>query len=195
VAPHVLIYAGSLRRVVFLGHAYGGDLLERIRHLQVRLVASVEALYGLSGNGLTVPARVKRLRGRTRRILRDPVHRTDRSMRTECHSQLETLFLAVQLYSYPGQYLDRPTVDRIAETVQKLEEDVPASRRSAPVGYRYPRRVEVRFGQPVDVHDYVRARGLDAKSGVAPLTGLIAQRIQTLLEEPTGRTGTGPSDG
>src|SRR3712207_8394705 len=36
----------------------------------------------------------------------------------------DALPILVQLYSYPGDYLaERPTIERLAETVDKLEED------------------------------------------------------------------------
>jgi len=39
---------------------------------------------------------------------------------------LDDLFVVTQLFSYPGDYLrnQNPSIERIAETVDKLEEDV-----------------------------------------------------------------------
>jgi hypothetical protein len=59
---------------------------------------------------------------------------------------MDDMFLATQLYSYRGDYLiAHPTLERIAETVDKLEEDL------LKVTYptvRAPRKVIVEFGQP-----------------------------------------------
>jgi hypothetical protein len=89
---------------------------------------------------------------------------------------LEQLFVAQQLYSYPGQYLRRsPTPDRIAETIFKLEEDVLEHEH-----YPAPRRAEVIFGEPVDVLHVLQERKLTAKTGVGPMTELLRERIQAL---------------
>ena len=59
---------------------------------------------------------------------------------------MDDMFLATQLYSYRGDYLvAEPTPERIAETVDKLEEDL------LKVTYpsvRAPRKVVVEFGKP-----------------------------------------------
>ncbi len=52
---------------------------------------------------------------------------------------MDTVFLIVQLYSYPGDYLlEHPSTERVAETLDKLEEDV--------LGAAYPSlRVDAKF--------------------------------------------------
>jgi len=38
---------------------------------------------------------------------------------------MDDLFFVIQLYSYPGDYVaERPVIERIAETLDKFEEDV-----------------------------------------------------------------------
>ena len=38
---------------------------------------------------------------------------------------MEDLFFVIQLYSYPGDYVaEKPSIERIAETLDKFEEDV-----------------------------------------------------------------------
>ena len=57
------------------------------------------------------------------------------------------MFLVVQLYSYPGDYVaESPTIERVAETLDKFEEDV-LNRFSATV--RGSRRSRVAFGEPI----------------------------------------------
>ncbi len=41
------------------------------------------------------------------------------------HDDLEDLFLVVQSFSYPGDYVGaKPSIERMAETLDKFEEDV-----------------------------------------------------------------------
>ena len=81
----------------------------------------------------------------------------------------------------PGQYLrESPTLHRIAETLVKLEEDVLGEGM-----YPTPRSVTVRFGEPVGVRSFLEQRGLTVKKAVAPLTELLADDIQSMLEELT----------
>ena len=50
---------------------------------------------------------------------------TDEETRAKLRADLEDLFLVVQLYSYPGDYVaEKPSIERMAETLDKLEEDV-----------------------------------------------------------------------
>lgn len=64
-------------------------------------------------------------------------------------SDLDDLFLVVQAFSYPGDYVDeRPSVERLAETLDKLEEDVLGA---ATATVRAPRRAVVVFGAAVEV--------------------------------------------
>ena len=45
--------------------------------------------------------------------------------RRRCEEELEDVFFVVQLYSYPGNYVaQKATVERMAETLDKFEEDV-----------------------------------------------------------------------
>lgn len=60
---------------------------------------------------------------------------------------LDDVRLPLQAYSYPGNYLsEKPSIERIAETIEKLEEDLD--------GFALPkgrRRARVLFGQPIDL--------------------------------------------
>ena len=132
-----------------------------------------------SGSG-PIPARIKALRHLIRReLLTDP-----RSLTAErtgsLYDDLDRWFAAQQLYSYPGQYLrQHPTLDRIAETLFKLEEDV-LGRGTYPA----PRRAEILFGKPVDVAAFLQSAQLEAKSGVRPMTELLRHRMEDLLNPP-----------
>ena len=69
---------------------------------------------------------------------------------------------------------------RIAETLLKLEEDVLGEGM-----YPTPRSVTVRFGDPIGVRGFLEQSGLSVKRAVAPLTELLADSIQSMLEELT----------
>lgn len=62
--------------------------------------------------------------------------------------------LAFRIASYPmGYAAEKPTIDRIAETVEKLEEDL-LTRMPPPTGTRL---ATVRFNAPLDLRDYLAA--------------------------------------
>jgi hypothetical protein len=94
----------------------------------------------------------------------------------QCQSDIQELFVAEQFVSYPGDYLSHnPSVERLAETLDKLEEDVlevkTASRRGT-------RRAVVRFGEPIVVSGYD-----DLRAAAASLTDAIQSRVQGMLDE------------
>lgn len=165
----------SIKEEEFLGEAQQGDLVGRIRKLQQHLIRQIEQKHGRSGEGQPVPLRLKALRHVIRQELNAAVSPPP-ARREELYNELEQLFVVQQLYSYPGQYLRRnPTLDRIAETIFKLEEDVLEAEH-----YPTPRRAAVVFGEPIDVLRVLQERKLNAKTGVPPMTELLRERIQAL---------------
>ena len=165
----------SIKEEEFLGEAQKGDLVERIQKLQEHLVRQIEEKHGRSGAAQPLPLRIKALR----HVIRQELHAASApapEREEELYDQLEQLFLAQQLYSYPGQYLRRnPTPDRIAETILKLEEDILEREH-----YPAPRQAEAIFGEPVDVSAELEARKLNARTGVRAMTELLRERIQAL---------------
>ena len=84
-------------------------------------------------------------------------------------------FLAVQLYSYPGTYIaENPTVERIAETLDKLEEDVLDQYSATTRGMRSS---IVRFGEPIEVPTS-KQRNL-----ISELTDQIEDAVQAMLDD------------
>jgi 1-acyl-sn-glycerol-3-phosphate acyltransferase len=168
----------ALKEEEFLGSAKPGTLVDRITGLRDRLIEHVEQRHGLSGAGKTIPERVKAIRGRIRRQLLDEEHPPGAEPMRLLQDDLDTVFVVLQLFSYPGRYVkEQPTHHRIAETLLKLEEDVLDKGT-----YPTPRDAVLRFGPPVDVRAFLWERSLDAKSGVEPLTQFMAQEIQRELE-------------
>src|SRR4029078_7587475 len=85
-------------------------------------------------------------------------------------------FFIIQLFSYPGDYVaQQPTIERIAETLDKAEEDV---LRADYPGIRGKRRAVVRFEEPIPV-----PKDRDANNTVEKWTDLVESRVQQLLDE------------
>ena len=89
------------------------------------------------------------------------------------------LFLVVQLFSYPGDYVKQaPTLERAAEILMKLEEDALGNQTAAPRG---PRRGILRLGPPIDVGELLAASG-KPRLAIPTLTAAMESRIQGLLD-------------
>ncbi|MCH8217781.1 MAG: hypothetical protein IH892_13535, partial [Planctomycetes bacterium] len=141
------------------------------------------AKHGDVKKGEPIPQRVKMLRNKIRTVIADEEHTLSQEAEWFLYHDLDRLFTAVQLYSYPGQYLkDQPSVTRIAETLLKLEEDVLGEGR-----YEGRRIAYLKFGAAIDVNAFAAEQGLDHKTAVGPLTRRIAEEIQRLIEDVTRR--------
>lgn len=84
--------------------------------------------------------------------------------------------LAYRLLTYPGTYLEeKPSLDRMSETVEKILEDL----RSVPVAPIASRRAIVLFGEPVDLAEEskVAERGLSSR-----LTDRFEEQVQSGLD-------------
>ena len=74
---------------------------------------------------------------------------------------------------YRGSDIETPSIDRLAETLDKFEEDI---LRRQPCTVPGKRAVKIRFGEPVPV-------SAEKKKGAArELTDLLEQRVQGLLD-------------
>jgi len=168
----------SLKEKEHLGHTLKGELPERLPTFRELLLSKAEDIYGRDKKAETHPERIRRLRGRVREIILSE-DKPDADVLRECFRQLDRLYLAVQLYSYPGQYLrGRPSVDRVAETILKLEEDV-----FGQATLRGRRRADVTLCTPIDVTDSLAAYRKDAKGTCHHVTEQIATAIQGALED------------
>ncbi len=94
---------------------------------------------------------------------------------------LDDLFFVVQLYSYPNHYLrQRPTIERVAETIDKLEEDIFETEVPTVHGRR---RVIVSFGEPIRVPS-----NENTSADCVRLTQECAGRVQAMLDELNANT-------
>ena len=174
---HLAEGALALKEVEILGKTQSGPLVERIHKLIEFILGRVECGNGLSANGKSIPERVKEAR-RTL-IARLETLPEDESNRHCVLEDLDDLFLVVQAYSYPGDYVsEKPSIERIAETVDKFEEDLLGVKTAT---IRGSRRAEVYFGEPIPVPS-------SKKEGVTPTS--LTQSLQEGVEKLLGLSET-----
>ncbi|MGI9470166.1 MAG: lysophospholipid acyltransferase family protein [Rubripirellula sp.] len=164
----------AVKELEYFRETKHGRLPERIAALREHILGEVESRQELDNGSKSVPERVKAARKTIMEKLSDDD--LDDDQREKLQLDMEDLFLVVQSFSYPGDYVvDRPTTERMAETLDKFEEDV---LRKATATIRARRRVKVRFGEPVDVSSDRKVKGQ-----AASITTTIEQRVQQMLDE------------
>jgi len=175
----------SLKEIEFLGTSQAGPITDRIRCLAEKILSAMEPSHGIRPNDKPIPDRVKELRrriiGKRDRLTADhPVHLPPspelRQALEGLSSEMDDLFFVMQLYSYPGDYLtDNPSVERLAETLDKFEEDI--------LGHDIPsvhgrRRVDISFGEPIEVS--TQSTGREA---IPELTANMRDNVQQLINQ------------
>jgi 1-acyl-sn-glycerol-3-phosphate acyltransferase len=162
----------SLKEVEFFGKTSSGLLPERIAALIEFILGRIEAANGLDPLNVPLPERIKV--GRQHVIKRLEEIPDDHSDRKSLHDDLDDLFFVVQLYSYPGDYVsENVSVERIAETLDKLEEDVLGAKTAT---IRGARKATVTFGNPIPVET-----GRGRRTNAATLTETIETYVQAML--------------
>jgi 1-acyl-sn-glycerol-3-phosphate acyltransferase len=155
----------------YFGQTGSGSLPQRSERLMHALLGRMEDRYGILTPKTAVPERVKQLRQRA--IAR---READPNSTEQTRRDLDDLFFVNQLFSYPAGYLTRqPSIERLAETLDKLEEDVlhvPTANR------RGLRKAVVSFGAPV-----LASAQPGQRLSAAELTAALQQRVQLLLDE------------
>jgi len=160
-----------------LGHPQDptADLPSRLRSMVSHLLDRLEATHlhkSLASD--PVPLRVKTLRQALIETLCDESS-TPESRRT-AHEALDEVQLAMQLFSYPGDYITTsPTPERMAETIEKFEEDIHGI--SEPKGRRTARVI---LGQPIDVKSHL-SHSPRPRQAAADLTTTLQGAIQALM--------------
>jgi len=179
----------ALKELDYLGQTREGRLRDRIGHLLDAVLRQLEERHEIRHKDESPPARVKALRQTVIAKLNAPeTHEATGKDATELLGRdMEDLFFAVQLYSYRGDYLAHdPTIERLAETIDKFEEDI--------LGRDYPevrghRRVSIRFGSPLEVSSG------PGRQSAAELTKAMHDAVQGLVDEINDRSSTAaPSD-
>lgn len=170
----------ALKEVEYLGQVGVGNLAERLSAMCRKLLEDVESRRGKDARAETPPERVRALRYRIRRRLLAEENPPGEEERRELLEDLDRVFTALQAHSYPGDYLlENPSLDRRAETVMKLEEDLLGA-----CCYAARRTARVTAGEPVNVSERLRSGELSVKTGAGPLTDLLEQRLTAMLGLP-----------
>ena len=168
----------ALKETEYLGYSGSGSVHERLPHLCESLLTLVESRYPRDAKAVTPPERVRALRYRIRRRLLDGVNVPSPADRETLLDDLDRVFTALQAHSYIGDYLlADPTLDRRAETLLKLEEDL--------LGFpTYPvaRTARVTAGEPIPVSAMLASGEFPAKGAAIPLTDLLEARLADLLK-------------
>lgn len=164
----------ALKELDFFSATRSGSVKERAAALIDAILTQMETRHSLPSRG-TVPERVKALRQTLIKRAEEPALPAANGALLQLQQEFEDVFFVMQLYSYPGDYLHADaSIERIAETVDKFEEDILG--RDLP-SVRGRRRVVVRFGEPVKV----TVDGKRPNSG--ELTATLHRRVQELIDE------------
>lgn len=188
----------ALKELDYLGTSRTGTVKERIAHLTNAVLSQLESRHQLHAKGCTPPERVKNLRQCIIRKLEGHADHVEQRPQEDTPSllapaeqqtlerEMNDLFFVMQLYSYPGDYLEGdPSIERLAETLDKFEEDI--------LGVALPtvrgrRRVEVQFGEPIPV-----GGAEDRRNGTQQLTIQLQDRVQEILNRLNDSSNGNPS--
>jgi 1-acyl-sn-glycerol-3-phosphate acyltransferase len=163
----------GLKEKEYLGNTQTGTLPERIHALAEFILRNLEDRYGIPNRAPTLPERVKACRRHAIQI------KEDESLSAQEHesaaTDLDDLFIVTQLFSYPGTYVSaKPTIEDMAEVLDKFEEDI---LRQSTAAIRGTRRAVIAFGKPMTVE-----RKPDGKPQIHALTEKLEQAVQALLD-------------
>jgi hypothetical protein len=164
----------TLKELEHLGAPQAGSIAERTARLGQWIVERLERQHGITSRSTSLPDRVKELRKAIINQTESP--NLSNAERGEASRHMDQLFFVMQLYSYPGDYVaEDPSIERIAETLDKFEEDVLKATYPAIRGERH---VVVKFGEPIEI-----AAERHGRDGVGQLTQLVQDRVQQMLDD------------
>lgn len=163
----------GLKEKEYLGNTQAGTLPERIQSLTEHILQGLEDKYGIEDRSSSLPERVKACRRHAIKLKENSA--LPEAERDLAGIDLDDLFIVTQLFSYPGTYVSaKPTIEDMAEVLDKFEEDV-LKRPTAVI--RGARRAVIAFGRPIRVEP---AKG--DKSQIHALTEKLEQEVQALLD-------------
>jgi 1-acyl-sn-glycerol-3-phosphate acyltransferase len=170
----------AVRETAQLGRPGEGDLAARLKALVTAILDRLETRWlRKTLTDLSVSLRVKTLRQNLLEVWLD--EKDEAEQKAQAKAALDDVQLVMQLYSYPGDYVaERPTVERMAETIEKFEEDVFGGI-VRPKGKRDARVV---LGKPLDVS--AETTGLRPRTAATELTGKLEKTIKGLMAEMAG---------
>jgi 1-acyl-sn-glycerol-3-phosphate acyltransferase len=163
-----------VKELEYLKTTQSGRLPDRIASLREHILTNVEQRNEIESSSKSIPERVKAAR---KKIMEKELNSdSDTEQANQLNHDMEDLFLVVQSFSYPGDYVDdHPSIDRMAETIDKFEEDV---LKKTTADIKAERRVKVSFGEPVEV-----SSDRKVKSQTSTITTAIEQRVQEMLDQ------------
>jgi 1-acyl-sn-glycerol-3-phosphate acyltransferase len=166
----------GLKEMEYFGAARTGPIKGRMVALRDAILDGLEDRHCGKRRADMVPVRVKELR---RVCLEKLAAATTPEQADGLRRDLNDVFVAVQLFTYPGGDLrDRPTVERVAETLMKFEQDVIGTQ-EPPVPA--PRRAIAKFGDPIDVRERMSAHAKPRQAAGA-ITVELESRIRSLMD-------------
>jgi hypothetical protein len=168
----------TIKEKEVLGHSgeTEGDLPARLSRLSNAILEKWETTFlKKSPSAETAPLRVKAIRRHLLEIL--SVEHPDPAVLSQAREALDNLHLVLQLFSYRGDYVaEKPSLERMAETVEKFEEDIYGSV-PLPKGRRCARVV---FGEPLDIRKETDSGRV--RTAAADVTAHLEKALQGLLE-------------
>lgn len=168
----------SLKELERFSATRPGPLPDRIASLASAILADAEQHYGITASQAILPERVKEVRRRIIQQQQKSQGATDEQIIRQWAADMDDMFLVTQLYSYPGDYLNaNPSWERLAETLDKLEED--ALEANYPT-IRGRTMAKVCFDEPIELPP-----GKQQQFSAAELTDHLEIRIQNMLSSLT----------
>jgi hypothetical protein len=166
-----------------LGKPGDGELAARLKSLVTAILDRNETKWmRKTQSDCSVSLRVKSLRQQLLEIWLD--EKVDAEQRGQAKEGLDDVQLVMQLYSYPGDYvLENPSVERMAETIEKFEEDV----YGGIVRPKGERAAHVVLGRPLDVSD--EGKGMRPRAAATELTGKLERTIKELMAGAAAKAG------
>lgn len=150
---------------------------EQIHHAAEQLVESLEQKMSLRFKATDeLPFRVRRIRAAIHSIRTNPERTVDHA---SARNWADEAILALRILGYYGGYTSSsPTLDRVAETVARLREDV-TSQLAPPDGRR---RCIVRLQEPIDLREYLAAFQAKARGSIMEVTRRCEDAVQGGLD-------------
>lgn len=171
------ILSKTLRqRGISVPDSQGVPLPEVIASSADSMLRSLEEKMSLSPDPSdSLVERIRAVRREVHRIRIDPRRAADHEVAAAWANEAMT---AMRILSYPGRYLDHPTLDRFAETAEKLTEDI-FSRMGEPYA---PRHAYVRIDEPVRLSEFIEQHPGRPKDVIRTLTRYCESRVQAGID-------------
>ena len=185
----------AMKEIEYLGSVQQNEsLTSRVHALADHILQTLESRYEIKSSHKDIhqnktkeferitPQRIKTIRAaaltKLQSIYDDESSMDHADEKEEITRDLDDVFLVVQLFSYPGDYLheDAP-IERLAETLDKFEEDV-LGHSTATI--RTDRKAIVQFGEPIPIQT---ADPATQKQSASELTQILENAVQKMLDE------------